>query len=92
MDEYSTRANLGNGIDIPIASREDFHSAPGDIGLWETEPADEEVTTKLLTSLLSDQHKTLDSLERVLFLLESSEFHIVVTALTRPILKQIRTG
>ena len=40
--------------------------------------------------LLSNQHKTLDSLERMLFLL-SSDFHLVATVLTKPMLKQIRT-
>lgn len=90
-DEYVAQATLGNGFDIPIGSRRALRPRPVD-RFWTTEHPDEDATTKLLISLLHDQHKMLDCLERVLFLLESSEFPLTVTPLTTLVLKRTRTA
>ena len=66
-DIYIPRATLGSGIGIPTARTSD--------GLWATETQDEEAATRLLTSLFSDQQRTLACLGKVLFLLDSGAFH-----------------
>jgi hypothetical protein len=73
-DVYTPRATLGYGVDIPTVPQK----ASG--GLWTTEPwttelLDEGATTRLLTSLLSDQQMALKSLGEVLLLLHFSKLH-----------------
>ena len=70
-DMYMPRATLGSGIGIPIARTSD--------GLWATDTQDEEAATRLLLPLLSDQQRTLACLEKVLFLLDSSALHPLLT-------------
>ena len=70
-DVYMPRATLGSGIAIPTARTSD--------GLWATETQDEEAATRLLSSLLNDQQSTLACLEKVLFLLDSSALHPLLT-------------
>ena len=66
-DVYMPRATLGSGIAIPTARTSD--------GLWATETQDEEAVTRFLSSLLSNEQRTLACLEKVLFLLDSGVFH-----------------
>ena len=77
-DVYTPRATLAYDVDIPTVPQN------GSGGLRMTEPLaaelpDEGETTRLLTSLLSDQQKTLQSLGEVLPLLHSSKPHPLST-------------
>lgn len=76
-DVYTPCATLRDGVDIPTVPRKTSDE------LWTTEYLDEGATTRSLTSLLSDKRKTLDSLEKVLFLLDSSKFHPLSTGTHR---------
>ena len=70
-DVYAPRATLAYDVDIPTVPQK----ASGGLCTtepWTTELLDEGTTTRLLTSLLSDQQKTLKSLEEVLHLLHFS--------------------
>ena len=72
-DVYIPRATLAYGVDISTVPQK----ALG--GLWTTDLLDEGATTRLLTSLLSDQQKTLKSLGEVFLLLHFSKLYPLST-------------
>jgi hypothetical protein len=77
-DVYTPRATLAYDVDVPMVPQK----SSGRLCVIEpstTELLDEGVTTRLLTSLLSEQQKMLRSLGEVLLLLHFSKLHPLST-------------
>ena len=73
-DVYTPRATLAYGVDI-LTVPQKVSDGLCTTEPWTTELLEEEATARLLTSLLSDQEKTLKSLGEVLLLLHFSKLH-----------------
>ena len=77
-DVYTPQATLAYDVDIPMVPQTSSGGLPM-TEPWTTELRDEGTTMRLLTSLLSDQQRTLKSLGEVLLLFHFSKLHPLST-------------